>query len=558
MEPKGRSVSWAATVLLAVVVASCGGSSSSTTTGKSKTSGGGSPQAGGSVTIVSGTAPESADPQGDFVTQGNELYSVVNTPLLTYRRANGDAGAEIVPGLAKALPQVSKDGKTYKFELRSGIHYSNGAPVKASDFKFAIERALKLNWRAKSFLYSIQGATEFDAGKSKDIPGIQTDDSTGEITVELSAPFGAIADVLALPGTAPMPQDTPMAVQNSSGTIGDGAYKWSKITPAQSYELVRNPKFDIPDLPHGHVDTVDFKVNSNVLANAQQVLQNQADIFDPGDTLPSSVVGLLNSQARGRYAAVPTNSSYYFFMAVNQKPFSSLKARQAVLYALDQNAVNRLDSGFLQPDCHLIPTGIIGHSDPKDCPYKASDAPGDLAKARALVQQSGMAGTSVTVWGQNRSPRKQYIDYLTDLLNKIGFKAQEKILNSQTYFQIVGNEKTKPQIGFGDWVQDFPNPWDFMQLFTSGAIQPQNATNYGYVRDKHIDQVVSHLATVPASQEQSVAAQWSAIDNYAVKQAYYANYGHEKFPKLYSDRLNFDAGILSVEYLTDITSLQLK
>jgi hypothetical protein len=107
-------------------------------------------------------------------------------------------------------------------------------------------------------------------------------------------------------------------------------------------------------------------------------------------------------------------------------------------------------------------------------------------------------------------------------------------------------------------VQDFPNPWDFMQLFTSGAIQPQNSTNYGFVRDPHIDKVVGQLAQVPASNVQSVADKWSAIDNYAVQKAYYANYGHEKFPKLYSNRLNFGAGILSVEYSTDLTSLQLK
>ena len=43
-----------------------------------------------------------------------------------------------------------------------------------------------------------------------------------------------------------------------------------------------------------------------------------------------------------------------------------------------------------------------------------------------------------------------------------------------------------------------------------------------------------------------------------VQQGYYAAYGHEEFPKFYSVKLNFGAGILSVEYQTDLTSLQLK
>ena len=57
---------------------------------------------------------------------------------------------------------------------------------------------------------------------------------------------------------------------------------------------------------------------------------------------------------------------------------------------------------------------------------------------------------------------------------------------------------------------------------------------------------------------QSVASQWAALDQYGVNQAYYAAYGHEEFPKFYSNRLNFTTGVMSVEYQTDMTSLELK
>jgi peptide/nickel transport system substrate-binding protein len=552
-----RTGTWAVAACAALGVAACGGSSGGGGGGGGGSSSGG--KEGGTITIASGTAPQSADNQGDFTTQGTELYSVVNMPLLTFRRGvEGDAGAQIQPGLAQSLPKTSNGGKTYTFQLRKNLHYSDGRPIKASDFKFSIKRALKINWAAKSFLTGfIQGAEDFDSGKASDISGITTDDKTGKITVTLSQPFGAIVDILALAGTAPVPPDTPMKPQNSTGTIGDGPYKWGQISPGRSYQLVKNTKFDVPGQPKGHAQTINYKVNSNVLANAQQVLQNQADVFDPGDTLPSSILSQVQSQASDRYKAVPTNSTFYFFLGINQKPFNNLKARQAVLTALDLRALSRLDSGFLEEDCHLIPLGITGHSQPSNCPFHSPTAPGDVNKAKQMVQQSGMAGEKVTVWGENRSPRKQYVDYLTDVLNKIGFKASEKIINDQVYFQTVGNQKTKPQIGFADWIQDFPNPWDFMQLMTTAAIQPQNSSNYGYVSDKHIDQMVDKLAQVPANNVQSVADQWAALDDYAVKQGYYAAYGHEKFPKFYSNRLNFNAGVMSVEYQTDMTSLQL-
>jgi peptide/nickel transport system substrate-binding protein len=120
------------------------------------------------------------------------------------------------------------------------------------------------------------------------------------------------------------------------------------------------------------------------------------------------------------------------------------------------------------------------------------------------------------------------------------------------YFTTIGAPTLKPQTGFGDWVQDFPHPWDFMQLFASNA---GSSLNYGYVNDAHYD---STLNTLYQTNPKSVASQWSALDNYAVGKAYYAAYGHYLFPKFYSNKLNFSAGVMSVEYQTDMTSLQLK
>jgi peptide/nickel transport system substrate-binding protein len=261
----------------------------------------------------------------------------------------------------------------------------------------------------------------------------------------------------------------------------------------------------------------------------------------------------VQSQASDRYQEVPTNSSYYWFMAVNQKPFNNLYAREAVLAAMDDRALSRLDSGLLSPDCHLIPPGIVGGgSSPASCPFHPADGPPNMTEAKSLMQKSGMIGQPVTVYGEERSPRKQWLDYYTSVLNSIGFKATEKVVNSSVYFTTIGAPTLKPQFGFGDWVQDFPNPWDFMQLFAGNA---GSSLNYGYVNDPHYN---SQINTLPASTPESVASQWTALDNYAVGKAYYAVFGHQDFPKFYSDQMDFQAGVLSVEYQTDLTSLELK
>ncbi len=558
MKRRFRSLGALSLVTAVVAVAACSSSATSTGTSSgstpaSSTGTSASAQAGGTITIAAGTAPLSADQGLDFTTQGNELYSVVNTPLLTFQRGvQGVGGSKIIPALAEALPTVSNNGKTYTFTLRSGLKYSNGTPIKASDETYALERDIKIPWQAASFVSAyIAGGTAYASGKAKTISGITTDDATGKIVVNLVAPFAPIEDIFALAGTAPVPPTTPMKNLANTGTIGDGPYMWSTITPNQTYTLVQNPNFDVPGLARGHAAKIVFSVNTNVTADAESVLNNQADVFDPGDTLPASLLQQVQTQASSRYQAVPTNSTYYFWFGVNQKPFNNLYARQAVIAALDDRALSRLDSGFLQPDCHLIPPGITGGSSGSTCPYHNANAAPNMTEAKALMQKSGMIGQPVTVYGEERSPRKQWLDYYTSVLNSIGFKATEKVVNSSVYFTTIGAPSLKPQTGFGDWVQDFPNPWDFMQLFAGNA---GSSLNYGYVNDNHYN---TTLNTLFQSQPEAVVSQWTALDNYAVSQAYYAAYGHEEFPKFYSNRLNFNAGVMSTEYQTDLTSLEL-
>src|SRR5689334_14093138 len=203
----------AGSLLMASAVALVLGACSSSSTTSSSSGGGtntGAGTNGGTVTIASGTAPQSADQGLDFTTQGSELTSVVNTPLLTFRRGvQGAAGAQIIPALAKTMPKVTDAGKTYTFTLRPGLHYSNGVAIKASDVPYALERDLNIPWQAASFISGyVVGADAYAKGKAKGISGITTNDHTGTITVHLVAPFAPILDIFALPGTAPVPQTT--------------------------------------------------------------------------------------------------------------------------------------------------------------------------------------------------------------------------------------------------------------------------------------------------------------------------------------------------------------
>jgi peptide/nickel transport system substrate-binding protein len=165
-----------------------------------------------------------------------------------------------------------------------------------------------------------------------------------------------------------------------------------------------------------------------------------------------------------------------------------------------------------------------------------------LAKAKALVKQSGMAGTPVTVWGEERVPRRQFVDYYTNFLNQIGFKATEKIIADATYFPTIGNLKLNAQTGFDDYNQDFPNPIDFYGLLIAGdAITPTGNLNAGQVNDPVINSKVNLIGSLyktPTSNLSGVASDYNTLEQYVAKQAYEGVFGYLEAPEFLSNKID--------------------
>lgn len=543
--------------LVTLGLGACGSSSPSPSSGKPAA--GANSHGAHSITYLMGTAPDYLDPQLGITTQSAEATWLAYLGLYSYAHASGKAGTRIIPALATALPRISPDGKTYTMALRHGLRYSNGAPVKAGDFAFAIERAIKLNWNNKQFFtQNIVGASAFDKGQAKTISGI-TSDASGRITVRLLAPYGAFPNVMAYSAAGLIPAGTPLSNQTNHPPPGVGPYVIANVVPNQSFSEIRNPRWAaqaIPGIPAGHVD-VSVKILSNTQTEADTVLGNSADVFDWGDTIPPATLAQIRSQAANRYAAESTPLTLYFFLNAKTKPFSNQLAREAVNYALDRRALSRLDSGNLAPNCYFLPPGLVGHP-AAPCPYGDPTRAPDLTRARQLVTQSGMAGTPVTVWGQTRSPRKEYVDYYASVLNSIGFKATERIVADSTYFATIGNVKTNAQTGFADWQQDFPNPIDFYQLLDAKSIQATGNNNYGLINDPHIESSLGTLGRIPSANLDSVSGAWTALDQYTAQKAYLAVFGYELVPKLFSARMDFGAAVFHPLYGNDWSSLRIR
>jgi peptide/nickel transport system substrate-binding protein len=552
----------------AAVLAACGSSSSSSSasssSSSSSTTASTAPKTGGTVTLMMGVAPQSLDPGMDYTTQGAEINWIAYTGLTTYAHANGTAGTAVIPGLCTALPVVSDNGLTYTCTLRKGLEFSNGKPVVASDFTYAVERAIKMPWGGSgSFITPVLvGGTAYSTGKAKTISGITTNNATGLITMHLTAPYGPWDNVLAFPAMGLVyPPDAPFKNEPTNPPPGVGPYYVTNIVPNTSFTAVPNPKwasYAIPGIPAGKV-TVNVKIDSNVASNAEAVLNNTADFFDWADTIPGSLLGQIHSQAATRFKLVDLGgSTYYIFMNSQEKPFNNKLAREAVVTGLNEQAFVRIGSGTLIPACYFLPPAVPGHPTATTCPYSNANFTGDIAKAKALVKQSGMEGQSVTVWSEERDPRQAWMTYYTQYLNEIGFHATQKLVADAVYWTTIGDLKLHPQTGFADWNMDFPNPVDFYLLVTKQGILPSNNENFGEVQDPYIDSQVDKLKGTPTSELSTVTPQWQSLDQYLAKNAYVAVFGYQTFPFFASDRVNYNDLVFQPEYGWDWTSFSLK
>jgi peptide/nickel transport system substrate-binding protein len=512
--------------------------------------------AGSSVTVDTSSPPNSLDPQSGYTVSAGEADWLVYTPLLTYAHKSGVAGTKLIPGLATSLPNISNGGKTYTLTLRSGLKYSDGTPVAASDVKFAVERAIKLNWGASSFLLPIAGAQAYLDGKANAISGITANDSTRKIIFKLSTAVGDFSNVLAFPATSPVSQKTPMTVQTTTMPPGVGPYMFSSVVPNTSYEIVKNPRFasfHIPGIPLGHIDSIKTEIVSNNLTEAEDVLANRVDAFDVGDAVPPTLLGQINSQASDRFSKETVASTNYFFLNQRIPPFNNPLARQAAAYAINRGDLARLAGGFVAPSCYFIPVGIVGHPT-APCPYPSPN----VAKARALLTKAHLMGAPVSVYAMAKSPRQEEGQYYANALKQVGFKPTLKLVDPAIYWTTIGNAKTRAQTGMGGQFLDFPAPDDFLLLIDARNIHPVKSNNFGNVDDKWIQKRLIALEAVPSTKLQSIDKQWAAVDEYAAKKAYFIVWGSSQLVKFFSNRIDFKSAVFQPLFFNDYSTWSLK
>jgi YVTN family beta-propeller protein len=486
---------------------------------------------GGTVTVANGDLP-TPDPaqQYDSITQDEP--TVVYDGLVTLRRAAGAAGLVPVPDLAVTLPRPADGGRTYTFQVRRRIRYSNGAVVRASDFRRGLEREIAIG-EDPDYYDNIVGASRCRPHPPRcDLTdGIVTDDANATVTFHLVQPDSDFLDELALNLAVPAPASTPVnrAVNGPPFVPGTGPYKISQVRPNVSLTLVRNPYFrqwSYAAQPAGYPSVIQFRVVASPRQQQAEVLAGRADLTQLGYDDQA-----LAAQYPTRVRTALKLATAYLFFNTRLPPFSSPAVRQAVNYAIDRARIlqlSRFAPGQAAVTCQILPAGFPSHQD--YCPYTANAGDGawhgpDLAKAKTLVQRSGLAGTPVRLWVLQGFDDEAVGRYLISLLGQIGFRASLHMVSNIPFFNAVQDARRKIQVGLQGWQADFPADSMFFGPVLSCHSYDRNPTrtdNFGGFCDPRADQLANQAQAAQLTDPSVARRDWQSLDRLVTDQAPWA------------------------------------
>jgi YVTN family beta-propeller protein len=421
---------------------------------------------GGTLHVTSQEEPDSLDPALAYEPVSWQLEYATCAKLLNYADRPAPQGSQLVPEVARSLPAISPDRKTYTFTIRKGFRFSppSGAAVNAQTFKFAIERGLKLPPRLHGHADEIVGATAYATGKAPHVAGIAA--VGNRLTIRLSKPSPWFLERLAEPLFCAIPVDTPVAPRGVPMLPAAGPYYFAAHEPGREILLKRNPNY-MGDRPHRfqeirvrigvspgqsieQIETgkTDYTLDYGLVAGAHAQL---APRYGPGS--PAARAG------RQRYFLSPALGLDYLVLNTSRPPFADVKLREAVNYAIDRRALARL--GFspapaVPTDQYLIP-GARGFRDARIYPFSP-----DVATARRLT---GGKHPHVVFYNCTTANCREHGAIIERNLEAAGFRVEVKEFPLGVLLGKLGNPQAKHEpfdLAVGRAFHGTSDPFDFL------------------------------------------------------------------------------------------------
>jgi peptide/nickel transport system substrate-binding protein len=424
-----------------LVVAACGSSGSSSSSGSSGGSAG-APVRGGNLTFAAVEDAESMNATTVFNNNSIWIFEQIYETLYTVT----NDGKGVKPWLATSYT-MSSDKKTYTFQLRKGVKFSNGKPMTSADVKFSIDQNRK----------ATQGWAYLDSAiKSVDAP------SPGTVVIHLKFPWAPLLADLSIFANGIVPNNYGGETENEfyQHPVGTGPFKWDYWHKGSALKLVRNPYYWQKGKPY--LNSVTWTDVPNDNTRELQIKGGQAQV----DQTPAwSTVASLKSTPNVNMFLFPSTQTNYLAFNQKVKPFQDTHVRRAISLAINRQAlVKAVLFGNGKPANSLFPPQV---------PYYQKATPGlqfKLSQAKQEMAKSSVPhGFTTTILIP--SGNSDYLTISTILqseLKPLGIKVKIQQLDPNTYNTNFQDQKYDMSLTL--WTMDIPDP-DELATF---AVDPKS------------------------------------------------------------------------------------
>lgn len=437
---------------------------------------------GGIFRDASAGASVQIDPQLAYVSTAWWLEYATAAKLFNYPDRAGQAGTRLVPEVASRYT-VSRDGRTWTFFVRKGFRFSDGLPVTAASFRYAIDRAANhdLASPAAPFITdpngaNIVGAAAVTSGRAQHVRGVVAKGS--RLTVRLTRPYSALPTLLATPFFQATSARLPLGREVSSAYPSAGPYAFTRNDPNVVTQLRRNSYYS-GRRPH-NLRGLDLRWNADETSAFQQV---QAGTLDEGPLPVANVRPVAKAYGvnRTRFWVKPT-SCVDMLPLNSQRPLfrKNLPLRRALNWVVDRKAFAAQAGAYARmPWTHMMPPTFPGSVTARKLqPY--GGAP-NLRKARRLAAGHLRKGTVTIGYRSDVPSAASRARLVRASLVKLGVASRRikvKGYSGTALYDVMGKSDGAVDIGVGlGWCADYPtSSFSFLDL----AFAPYGVDNPTY------------------------------------------------------------------------------
>jgi len=357
--------------------------------------------------------------------------------------------AKVVPGLAKSW-DVSADGITYTFHLRSGVKFHDGRPFTANNVVASFQRVLDPATKGGRGwpLYPIKGAEDYAASKAKTISGMAApNDST--VVITLKEPFSIFPKLLAMPVTSIIP-GSPSA-DFGQKPIGTGPWKFVEWRHDDYLRFAKNPDY-FDGAPK--TDSLMARIIPEMSTATAEFEAGNVDVLNVPDEAGKSWQA--DPGKKKLLSSAPALRFWYVAINTTRGPLSDVRVRQALNYAVDVNTMlSQVMAGRGSVANGVIPP-TLGGAEPSRKGY-----PHDVNKAKQLLAAAGHPnGIDVELWSATTDQSPRVAQTIQANLAEAGIRA--KIVQRDASSMREAARKGQTDLALKEWWADYPDAENFL------------------------------------------------------------------------------------------------